>query len=235
MIKTLPLHLLLGAALLPLSALAHDAWIEPEGAGWLARFGHVDEQRPLERSRVRGLDALDTQGRPLALKTEDAPNGLRLQAGPAPALLLLHFDNGYWSRAPGAERSVNLPRHEVPGATAGTHSVKFGKAVAAWSPAVTQPRGHRLEIVPLAAQAPAVGGTLAVQVLWDGQPLPEARLLRARPEQKEPVVADAQGRAQVPVAAGWQWWLVSRRVPLEGDRSADTYAASASLGFHGGR
>ncbi|WP_326542917.1 DUF4198 domain-containing protein [Pseudorhodoferax sp.] len=219
-------------ALLLLPAQAHDAWIESRGDGFAVVFGHSDEQTEFAADKVRSALAFDEQGRRLAVQQRPADKAVLLQAERTPALWVLHFDNGYWSKPPGSTTSQNRPRTEVPGATTGTHAVKFGKTVLAWAPVVMQAHGQRLEIVPLTATAPAAGQALPVQVLWDGKPLAQAKLVReGAPKGTPPVETDAHGKALVPVAAGRQMISVAQRVDLRDEPRADVYSAAANLVF----
>ena len=157
---------------------------------------------------------------------------MRLTIEGRAALLALTYDNGYWSRPPGAPASVNKPRNEVPGAESGAHVLKYGKTVVQWSPAVTRPLGQALEIVPLADLPPVAGDRLAVRVLWQGRPLAGARVLYGGVEARPPVArADDAGRAEVPVSGGSQFLSVSHRATLADDPRADSQSVSANLVF----
>lgn len=235
-LQNLRLHVLpaLAAAALLLPALghAHDAWVDPGPKGYAVVFGHENEHTDFDPAKVKAITALDAQGRPLPVQQQPADKAVRVSAQGQPALWVLHFDNGFWSRAPGSAESKNLPRNEVPGATSGSHAVKFGKTVVAWSPVVGRPQNHRLEIVPLATTQPAAGQSLPVQVLWEGRPLAGARLVRAgAPKGTPPIEADTDGKAQVPVVAGLQMLSVARRVDRLDDPRANIDSVAANLVF----
>jgi len=225
--------LLFALLALPVSwALAHDAWVEPRNAGYAVVFGHDDEQIEFAAEKVRSIVALDARGQPLNVARGPAERAVQVSTAAAPAMWVLHFDNGYWSKAPGNERAQNLPRNEVPGATTGTHAVKFGKTVVTWSEAVTRVQGQRLEIVPLAGAAPAAGQELPVQVWWDGKPLAHAKLVHeGLPKGAPAIEADALGKARVAVVSGRQKLTVAHRVVLRDDPRADVYSAAANLVF----
>ena len=225
---------LLGAALLAgaSGAGAHDAWIEVEPEGPAVRFGHVGEPEAVDATRIRKLGAVDVGGHSLAVSLEPAERAVRLKVDGKPALLALDYDNGYWSRPPGASTSVNQPRNEVPGAESGARVLKFGKTIVQWSAVVTRALGQALEIVPVADRAPAAGEHVAVRVLWQGQPLSGARVLYGSAEGRPPVVqADEAGRADVPISGGPQFLSVSHRAPLANDPGADSQSVSANLVF----
>lgn len=214
------------------AAQAHEAWLEPAPAGgFVVQYGHGAKKAPADPARVRELNAFDAAGRTLAVTRRAEAEGLHIGVAGVPALLTVFLDNGFWSRSTPDTPSRNLPMNENPGATSGTHALKTGKTVLAWGPAVTQPRGLRLEIVPLSASAPAAGGTLAVQVLWEGRPLAGARLAGEGHEKGREIVADATGRADVPVSPGWQMVVVGHELPTPGDPRADKLRYSANLYF----
>ncbi len=220
------------ATLAAAPARAHDAWVVADGDGSRATvvFGHAGELAAFDAAKVRSLVALDAAGQPLPLQRRAAADGAYAVAAPRAAMWMLSFDNGYWSKAPGSPTSENRPRTEVPGATTGTHAVKYGKTIVAWSPAVRQPQRQRFEIVPLTATPPTAGATLPVQVWWDGRPLAGAKLVRdGAPAGTPPVVANADGRADVPVVAGTQRIVVAHRVELRDEPRADVLSAAANL------
>lgn len=225
---------LVGAALLAgaSGAGAHDAWIDVEPEGPAVRFGHVGEPEAVDATRIRKLGVVDVGGHSLAVSLEPAERAVRLKVDGKPALLAVDYDNGYWSRAPGASASVNKPRNEVPGAESGAQVLKFGKTIVQWSAVVTRPVDQALEIVPVADRAPAAGEHVAVRVLWQGQPLSGARVLYGSAEGRPPVVqADEAGRADVPISGGPQFLSVSHRAPLANDPGADSQSVSANLVF----
>ena len=214
-----------------LSAQAHDAWVDTQGDAYAVIYGHADKAEAYAPAKVKALVALDAKGTPLAIKRQDSGEAVRATLPQAPSLMTVHFDNGYWSKAGDDQPSKNLPKNEVPGAVSAVHSVKYGKTIFAWSPAATKPQGQRLELVPLSAVAPTAGKSLPVQVLWDGKPLAGAKLVRAEYSKEAPIEAGADGKAQVPVAAGKQTLSVNRKQDLANDPKADSESISANLVF----
>jgi len=191
-------------------------------------YGHQGKQENYADSKVRHIAAFDMQGQALRTARQDTDAGVHFTVQGEPAVLTLEFDNGYWSKT--TRGSVNLPKNEAEGALSASHVVKFSKTVLGFGPAAGTAHGQRLEILPLSAQAPKAGDTLPVQVLWDGKPLPEARLMRGHDDEK-PVATDAQGKASLPVEHGRQAWSVMHKQALQGDPQADEYSASANLIF----
>lgn len=222
---------LLLSSLLPGLALAHDAWLEPAGGGFVVLYGHKGQADPYKPEKVRELQLLDASGQPLPSQRRVQAERVFVNAPSTPAMATLLFDNGFWSRTSMDTPSKNVPKNELPGAISGSHSLKTHKLVLSWGPVVAQPQGQRLEIVPQVQQQPAAGAMLPVQVLWEGKPLAGARLRRAELEKDPGVQTDAQGEAAVPVAAGRQMLLVSHSVDLPGDPRADRASWSANLVF----
>jgi nickel transport protein len=216
------------AAALSLQAQAHDAWPVAQGDGYKVVYGHYDKPEDYAVTKVRQIHAYDAQNRILRTTQRIADGAVYFTVQGKPAVLPLEFDNGYWSKT--TQGSVNLPRNAVDGALGAAHVVKFSKTVLHFGAAATTARGQRLEIVPQGGAAPKADGTLTVQVLWDGKPLPDARLMRGHTDEKA-VVADARGQASLPIEAGRQVWYVMHRQPLRDDPKADDYAASANLIF----
>jgi len=215
-------------AALCLPAQAHDAWPIADDSGYKVVYGHPDKLEDYAPAKVRQFQAFDEQGQALQTARHDSDKGAHFTVRGRPAVLTLEFDNGYWSKT--TKGSVNLPKDKANGALSAAHLIKFSKTVLRFSPAAATARGQRLEIVPQGGDAPEAGGALAVQVLWDGKPLPEARLMRGHEDEK-PVVTDAQGKASLPVEAGRQTWSVMHKQALQGDPKADDYSASANLIF----
>lgn len=212
-------------ALLGTAAQAHDAWIEPATGGFTVVFGHEGKLEAALPSKVLKAQAVDGAGRVLPLKLD----GLQVAVDGKPSLLLLHYDNGFWSRTPEGSRSG--PKNEVPGASSASHALKYGKTVQVWDAQASRVQGLPVEIVPQSAQAPVAGTQLPVQVLWDGQPLAGATLSWHEAGQDRDTKADAQGRALLPVAKGRQMFSVSARRPIAGDARADTLSVSSALVF----
>lgn len=205
---------------------AHDAWIEPAGNGYVVRYGHKKAEA-YDPAKVKTLAAYSAEGATLPLQTQAVGDGLRFTVQGKPALLALHFDNGFWSKT--AAGSKNVPKTEAPGATSSVHSLKYGKFMLDWSPFTVKPLGHILEIVPLAETAPRPGGTLAVRVLWEDRPLAGIRI--GKGEHDLSIVTDTEGKALLPVGSGQQTLWVGRRMVLDGDPRADILSVSALLRF----
>jgi len=216
---------------LAVPAFAHDAWVAPRGKQFVVLYGHGDEVEAYAATKVKEVLAVSTTGAPLKVTRTEQLEAVWLTVAGQPSLITVHFDNGYWSKTAPDAKSQNVAKNELPGAVSGSHSVKFGKTVLGWGPTVTRAQGHKLEIVPVASQAPATGSRMQVQVLWDGQPLAQAKIKRSGYKDEAAFETDAQGRASVAVDKGTQMIVVNRRLDLQGDPRADTVNYAANLIF----
>ena len=219
---------LAGAAFALPPAQAHDAWPVAQDDGYTVVYGHQGKQENYTNDKVRRIQAFDAQGATLQTTRQDTDKGVHFTVQGRPAVLTLEFDNGYWSKT--TKGLVSLAKDEADGAISTSHAVKFSKTVLDFSASAGAARSQRLEILPLASQAPRAGDSLPVQVLWDDKPLPGAKLIRGH-DDDQPVVADAQGKASLPVGSGRQAWTVLHRQALKDDPKADEYSASANLIF----
>ncbi|MCW5626734.1 MAG: DUF4198 domain-containing protein [Burkholderiales bacterium] len=210
------------------TARAHDAWVEPEGPRYAVSYGHSDRSDPYEAKKIKKLVAYDAAGK--VLQTTLVADGERLAAEPAtkPAMLVLDFDNGFWCKVDGKSR--NQPKTEIPGATDGSRSWKFGKTIVLWSGAASRPTGQKLELVPVADAAPRDGEALVVTVLYEGKPLAGAKVTLGGHDDDKPVVTGDDGKASVVVHRGRQMIGVSHSVPWDGPE-ADKLNMAANLLF----
>jgi nickel transport protein len=223
----------LGAAALLLAhspdSVAHDAWIEIEGPGHAIRYGHPDKIEAYDSTKVKGVAALDERAKPVKTRVETSADHATVMPGAPASLLLLDFDNGYWSKT--ADGWKNKPRTEVSDATESSHSLKFGKTVLVWGPAVTKPTRQRLEIVPLSARVPREGESLAVQVLFEGKPLAGASIGNGQHDKENPLSADAAGKASLAIHKGTQMIVASHKVALDRPE-AEKESLAANLRFN---
>lgn len=216
----------MGLAVAP--ALAHDAWVMPQGPRHEIVYGHLDKlERKYDAAKIKAVSALDASGRPLkiALDRDSLPVTI---AAPGAAMILLEFDNGYWTKT--TEGSKNLPKNQVPGALSSLRSFKYGKTVLEWGPAAAKGHGQRLEIVPETSAPPRPGGMLTLRVEFEGKPLAGASIQLEgydRAVQK----TDAQGRATLTLAPAIMQAIVAGHEIRLNREDADSEKHSANLVF----
>jgi len=154
-------------------ALAHDLWLEREGAAFTLYQGHRHsahagaEVVPYPAEAVREVMCLDAAGRASrpALRLH-VP--LRIEA--ACAVLRLSFSTGYWSKT--AWETVNRPKSEVAGAIDSWLAEETIQRIEAWTPAAARAWGDALSLTPLADPLVLkLGDKLALRVSRAGRPL----------------------------------------------------------------
>jgi nickel transport protein len=200
-------------------AAAHTAWLEPDPAAagtYVVRFGgHAGKTESYPPEKLKSVQARDARGATLPVSTAAGADGVRVSVQGTPAVLTLHYDNGIYSRATGG-KSLPKPMNENPGATQGTHAVKYGKYIAAWGEAVTRPFGQPFEVVPVSGAAPRAGQPWRVLVLIDGKPAADIAVARDEGS-ADAVKTDADGVATfVPQQGPNKLWS-GRRTAVTGD------------------
>lgn len=209
------------------AASAHDAWVDERGPAHAVRYGHADKVEAYDTKKVVAVNAWDARGVEVTTSTRVGDDGVRIEA-PAAALIALDFDNGYWCKVDGKSRNVS--KTEVPGATDGSRSLKFGKTVLAWNAALTRPLGRTLEVVPVSAAAPVAGQPLTLVVLFEGKPLAGAKVNTGGTHYDKPLLTDDKGQVTVPVQPGLNIVGVGHSLPHDGPQ-ADKLNMAANLRF----
>ena len=101
----------------------------------------------------------------------------RLQPLRAPAVLAVALDNGAWSQTPD-KQWINQGRSQVPNSTHSLHTYKYSLALLAPGAKLPDLGKLRLAIVPQSDPlAVGAGKPLRVQVLVDGKPAREVKLI----------------------------------------------------------
>lgn len=223
----LPTLLLL---LAPATALAHDLWLEPAGAGLALRYGHQGgELLPIERTKVKAVRCLEAgKARDLLPGATFSPREVVL-AGRCDAASAF-FDGGFYTLTPDGE--VNQPKNAVEQAVKAWASRQFAKWVNARAPASSSAvLGDELELVLVGdASAAREGDKVTVRVLSAGKPVPGAIVSI---DHKPLGEADSAGEVRVRLrAAGVQTISASLRRSLSSPE-ADALVLEASLSFEG--
>lgn len=229
-------------------ACAHDVWLTLSSGAAMPQihvhYGHPDDLQMPQVDKVVDLSATSTAGTS-AIVTRLAPSAAEpvlvsaAVAGASGAVISARYDNGFWVKAPDGEYR-NTTRRFVPGATEAITSVKFAKLIAGpgapWAAAI----GHDLEIVPLTdPMAVKPGGSLQVRVMFHGQPVVGASVMRSdgttvTAQDKLPsFTSDAAGIATIAIEkSGAEVLSVSRRIkPSAVPTLADADTFSATLAF----
>ncbi len=181
----------LGLALLPLAAAAHDIVLVPTGKNELVvRYGHPGDWQRVEERRLIELHSFTAAGavpqqrladlRPVPAGLGKPPLDLRLaDRGSDTRLVAARYDNGYWARVPVPGHAKPLARNTtramLPEATLVTNNLKFAKALvldAQDEASFKRSLGHLLELLP--QKNPATlrpGELLPLLVTLGGKPL----------------------------------------------------------------
>lgn len=229
-------------------AAAHDIWMTLSSGQVVPQvhvhYGHPDDLQMPQADKLVDLSATDAAGtRALAPKLQPSRTAPVLVSEPVPglgaAMLAARYDNGFWVKAPDGEYR-NTTRRMVPNAGEAITSVKFAKLLAGPGAPWAAPVGHELEIVPVDdPMSVKAGGMLRVKVLFRGEPVANAAVVRS---DGETVIAqdrlptfrsDAAGIAAIPIEkAGGEVLSVTRRVsPSAVPALADADTFSATLAF----
>ncbi len=214
-------------------AMAHTVWLEPAQAkgDFQVKFGgHAGKIETYQPEKIKQIAALDKQGKMLNVKQDITPDGVRLHIDGAPALIVMHFDNGIHSR-PATGPSVEKPMNEVPGATRATYAVKYHKTVVEWAPLVTKTLGQPFEVVPLSAQQPAAGQPFRVRVLQDGNPVSGVKLGHGEEGTATDPVTDAEGVAAFVPKKGFNRLWAGKRIAVTDNPKYTELSYEYSFGF----
>jgi uncharacterized GH25 family protein len=223
---------------------AHDLWLtftgNASGRQVVINYGHPGDRPPAaaekvvdlsvistndRKSLVKGLSFAIVRGAPVALSPPFTDTGRELVAAV--------YDNGLWTKGADGEYR-NALRAAVPGATEGLWSRKFAKAVTGPGARFDTILGHALEIVPLADPAAlGRGTTLQVRVLFEGKPLPNAKLESAHGRHASQFETSAEGIAAVTLQGGGEYTLSvgHRRAPSSIPTFADSDLLGATYSF----
>jgi nickel transport protein len=204
---------------------AHDVWLVTKVDRLELLYGHETPEvyNPVKVTDYKGYDV---DGKLLMLKTVPMPEAFGLAVDPRVAMITVVFDNGYWVAGSSAEwKNVSLETART--FPAFHHPVKLHKSLYAWSNRFSEPVGLALEIVPLRDPFKAKG-VLPVRILFDGKPLPNAKVEFGIHGDKAPSLqADAQGEASVPVtSSGEQFIAVDFAPPTPAGADPVSYATS---------
>ncbi|MBM0107792.1 DUF4198 domain-containing protein [Steroidobacter sp. S1-65] len=216
------------------SASAHTVWLESvdkSTTDYQVLFGgHAGKLEPYRPEKLKQIDAVDRQGKTLAVSRDVTADGVRLHVDGAPVLISMHFDNGIHTRPP-TGRSVEKPMNEVPGATRATYAVKYHKTVVDWSPLVTQIIGQPFEVVPLSAKQPAAGEPFRIRVLQDGKPVAGVKLGHGEEGTASDPVTDADGVAAFVPKPGFNRLWAGKRIAVDDNPKYTELSYEYSFGF----
>lgn len=222
---------------LPGIAGAHGIWVAERWGELGVVYGHGAGDDPYDPARIKTVRALDEDGKELAIGLDRAEKHALLATTGEPAVVLIDFDNGIFSK--GADgTSVNKPKREVPGATEANHSVKHALAILHLHGDLPALPPQPLQIVPLANPAELkAGDKLKVRVLLGGEPLAGAEIIPdyTGNDDVKASATGADGQTEITLTRnGLNVLGVSHVVPIEGNPDADKRSHFATLSFVAG-
>ena len=205
----IPVRILISAAVLPAAfasivpADAHGIWFAQRAKqpAMIYGIGADDLDMVKRMPLVASVGAYDASYKPVKATLRASGPIALVDAEEQPTLLVAVLQNGTWSKRPDGEFEKK-GRDEMPDATLSEKTVKY--AVSIQGPLdkpIPALVGQTLQIVPAAA-IPAMRGTpLKYVVLYNGKPMPGARVINDMvndPDAKE-VMTGADGSVTLPV------------------------------------
>lgn len=228
---------LLSVTILPLMiqpVFAHVIWVvRGEKLGeYEVLYGHPEEDKPEAYDSIKFQEAIayNSYGFPQSLEVKREYEGVTLVSPGEIAVITAINNNGYFIVS-NDNKYTNVFRADALAAnneaTEVTHTYKYTKSFFQPTALVTQPFGMKMEIVPL--QDPfdiGAGGSLRVQVLFEGKPVSEVTV---EYEGKEVPVSD-RGIATITLTQKeLQIIEAEYRIPSTDDPATDEIAYAASL------
>ena len=209
-------------------ALAHDAWVSPEGGPiYPILYGHKIPEA-YDQVKVTSIKVFDAAQKPVAFTRVQTKQGLSVKISTGkPALFALEFDNGYWVKVKG--ESKNVRKSQMPEGTDPVHPLKFSKTILNWQAWMSKPMGQRIEFVPVNAAAPKAGTSIKLQLLLDGKPL-AGQMVENNSNETGPKT-DANGYVTVMVVKGANRFATDHDISQPNDADAQRLSLTAALVF----
>jgi nickel transport protein len=198
------LALALATLTLATAAQAHGIWFAQRADRLALVYGDGAEDLDVVKRlpRITSVAGMDFAGKPLpaGLQPEGRLAFVNLEAGPD--VVTATMDNGLWSKdAVGQWHGRGLD--DIRDATVSGRYLKYATHLVRLPAGALPPApGLALQIVPASARFPRhKDEALTVQVLFNGQPLPRARVWTDMVNDPDgtPLVADAQGKVTLKV------------------------------------
>lgn len=227
--------LLASTTLLCGCAQAHAVWVAQRAGEWALVLGEGPADDSYKPAAVKRVQARGKNGKPIeTVKPLARERNIVLDGAASSAAVAVTFEDGYWSQqANGAW--VAAPKSKTPGARKAGYYLMYTTTLLASLPSMHEPFGHPLEIVPLTdPMTLKKGETLAVRVLFEGQPLSGAHVTAdyVNDNHAPPALTDASGEARIVLHSSGLNVLKTSHSRARADRSeADEDGWSATLAF----
>jgi hypothetical protein len=154
-------------------AQAHGIWFAQRSGDLALIYGEGGDDLDAARRLplVRAVAGYDAAGRAVPTALGAAGKLVLVDLHAQPAIVAAVLDNGIWTKS-SAGQWLRKHKHEVPGALASGHNVKYAVHLRAplAEPLPALP-GHTLQLMPVDAALPALRGQpLRLRVLYRGEP-----------------------------------------------------------------
>lgn len=219
------------------SAGAHGIWVAERWGDLGIVYGHGAHDDPYDPAKIQSVTVLGESGDAVEAKIDRRENHALIAAEGEPSVILVDFDNGYYTEKPDGEW-VNKPKSAVEGARQAGRYLKYAVSIVHLHDDVPALPAQDLQIVPLSNPTGLESGkSFKVRVLYKGEPLAGAAIIpdyvnKSGTKRGE---TDAAGEAEVTVRNdGLNVVAVVHEVPLDADPDADRIQHFATLSFEAG-
>ena len=185
-------------------ALAHEIWFAQRSAQLALIYGTGSEDLDTVKRvpKIVSVQGFDATGKWVDISYKPTDSLVIVNVDSKPSMVTGVLDNGLWSKTPAGEW-INKGKDEVPNAVVSGRNYKYATHLRELPAGASSPvPGLKLQVISAGRQFPKhAGEKLTVQVLFDGKPLPGARVFRemtTEPDGK-PVLTDQDGKATVSV------------------------------------
>jgi len=219
------------------SAGAHGVWVAERWGELGIVYGHGAADDPYDPAKIEKVTALAENGEAIEVKVEARANHALIAPAAEPSVILLEFDNGFYTEGPDGEW-VNEPKSAVEGARQAGHYLKHAVSILHLHDEVPALPAQDLQIVPLAnPTALESGDSFKIRVLFQGEPLDGAAIIPDYVNQSERTASETDGVGEAEVVVrndGLNVVAVKHEIPLEDDPDADLVQHFATLSFEAG-
>jgi uncharacterized GH25 family protein len=192
------------AALFASGAEAHGIWFAQRSDKLALVYGDGAEDLDVVKRlpKITSVKGARGDGTPVDVKLEPEGRLAFVNLDAKPELLTATMNNGLWSKDTKGKWH-GKGKDEVPDAQISGRFLKYSTHLVQLPSAGLPPQpGLALQVVPVGSSFPRhKGEPLTVQVLFEGKPLPRAKVWQdiVTDPDAEPLVADDQGRVTLPV------------------------------------
>ena len=185
------------------NADAHGVWFAPRLDRMQLVLGEGPKDNAYSPQAVTALRGYDADYGEVRVEAADGGDHITIAPADNVAVVAVEFDYGYWSNGSDGKWH-NAPMDQTPGATIGTHAVKYGVSYLKPVKSVKPVAGLPFQLVPMTDPTTLkVGDPLVVQLLHDGKPMSDTNIIPDVVNHHTVFVkTDAEGKAALSVANG---------------------------------